>query len=131
MIDCIGLVCMTCSGRNPQYLHTVIHCPGCQENAKLEQNQDEQIYELRHDRDLWHREHGKLQEENAQLREQLADVTAQRDLLVDMCPAEKENARLREQLAHALRCPDPICETCRDLKRALATLPDAPKEEEP
>ena len=35
------------------------------------------------------------------LREQLADVTAQRDLLMAMCPAEKETAQLREQLAQA------------------------------
>lgn len=55
---------------------------------------------------------------------------------VDMCMSdlaevEAERDKLREQLAHALRCPDPICETCRDLKRALATLPDAPVKEKP
>jgi hypothetical protein len=78
------------------------------------------------------------QEANAlveHLRRQLADVTAQRDLLIAMCPAEKENAQLRAQLAQLRALPEcwrqnaralptklsPGLEACaKELERALA-----------
>ena len=42
-----------------------------------------------------------VEDERDQLCEQLINVTAQRDLLIAMCPAEKENSRLREQVGKA------------------------------
>lgn len=95
------------------------------------------------------------QEANAlveHLRRQLADVTAQRDLLIAMCPAEKENAQLRAQLAQrtaalrALGAPrqfaDQLCwcrtaggvycvgqPQCEQAQCALADRPEAPKGE--
>jgi hypothetical protein len=127
MSDCIGLVCMTCSGRNPQYLHTVIHCPGCAENANLEQNQDEQIYELRHDRDLWHREHGKLHDENAQLRVQLAQRTA----ALERIASDHQNYEANGPGEYGIGVTDGHRCSANIARTALATLPDAPKEEEP
>ena len=50
----------------------------------------------------------------AQLAAQLADVTAQRDLLMAMCPAEKENAQLRAHLARQLT---PVERACVNLAR--------------
>jgi len=55
-------------------------------------------------------------------------VDAQNAAAQELC---QELRTLREQLAHALRCPDPICETCRNLKRDLADLPNAPEKEKP
>ena len=69
------------------------------------------------------------QEANAlveHLRRQLADVTAQRDLLIAMCPAEKENTRLRAHLA-ALQTDDALhrkyrCENEAELEQLRAHL---------
>jgi hypothetical protein len=122
MSTCIGSICGMCAARNPQYEHPAIHCPGCAENANLEQNQDEQIYELRHDRDLWHREHGKLHDENAQLRVQLAQRTAALHIAGRHFIACGESA-------DSFRESDPV--GWDTFKKALADLPDAPKEEEP
>ena len=60
--------------------------------------------------------------ENAQLREQLADVTAQRDLLAAMCPAEKENARMRALLAQLQRALDAAMAERFTLRSALHGL---------
>ena len=93
----------------------------------------------------WLKRYNAVVRERDQLRAHLADVTAQRDLLMAMCPAENENTRLRALLAqreaaiqehlrvhaHLLHCspecPCVVCKLLQPLRDALADLPDAPK----